>query len=243
MIEKHLLQTYATKIETSLHNVLREYVQHLFLTSFYKKAGSGNFLFKGGTVLKLVFGSPRFSEDIDFSGIKNSVNYEKILENVLVDLSFENIGVDLLESKSTSGGHLAILVVTLFGEKTELRNEISFRPKKFLTKETAIVSSEIVPAYKIYTLDKKTIVTEKVKALISRQKARDFFDLYFILRKEELRQNLKFETDQRKAIISLLENQDKAEISRELKMLLPKSFWHIIKDLPAVLKRELEKGG
>lgn len=243
MIEKHLLQAYATKIETSLRNVLREYVQHLFLTSFYKKAGSENFLFKGGTALKLVFGSPRFSEDIDFSGIKNSLNYEKILENVLLDLSFENIGVDLLESKSTSGGHLAILVVTLFGEKTELRNEISFRPKKFLTKETVIVSSEIVPAYKIYTLDKKTMVREKVKALIGRQKPRDFFDLYFILRKEELRQNLKLETNQRKAIISLLENQDKAEISKELKMLLPKSFWHVIKDLPAVLKREFEKGG
>ena len=84
MIEKHFLEVHATKTETSLSNVLREYVQHLFLTSFYKKSLSENFLFKGGTALKLVFGSPRFSEDIDFSGIKNSGHYEKILENVLL---------------------------------------------------------------------------------------------------------------------------------------------------------------
>jgi len=35
--------------------------------------------------------------------------------------------------------------------------------------------------------------------------------------------------------------QDKGEISNELKRLLPESYQLIIKDLPAVLKRELER--
>ena len=117
MIEKSALQAAATKTQTTFANLLREYLQHLFLTSFYKRAGSENFLFKGGTALKLIFGSPRFSEDLDFSGLKNSVSYEKILENVLADFSFENLEVDLIESKSSSGGHLAILTVAVFGEK------------------------------------------------------------------------------------------------------------------------------
>ena len=191
--------------------------------------------------MRIAFGSPRFSEDLDFSGLKNSINYEKILEEVLLNFSFENIKTDLIESKPTAGGHLAILGFDLLGEKLELRNEISFRPQKVLAKETAMITSKIAPAYKIYLLDRKTIVKEKVNALITRQKPRDFFDLYFILRNEELRRALKLKPQERKKVTSLLKKQNKAEISRELKRLLPKSFWRLIKDLPAVLKRELER--
>lgn len=36
----------------------------------YEKEESSNILFKGGTALKIVYGSPRFSEDLDFSGTK-----------------------------------------------------------------------------------------------------------------------------------------------------------------------------
>lgn len=240
MIEKRFLESYAVKNETSLGNVLREYLQHLFLTKFYKEPLSENFLFKGGTALKLLFGSPRFSEDIDFSGIKDSISYERLLEKVLIGLSSENIKVDLLESKPTSGGHLAIISFSLLGKRLELRNEISFRPQKALRGEILLVTSQITPAYKVYALSKELLVGEKVRALMTRQKPRDFFDLYFILRKEELRQVLKLTPEQRKKIITQLGNRDKVEIGRELKRLLPKSFWHIVKDLPSALKKELD---
>lgn len=240
MIDKQILQQYARKKETSFSNVLREYLQHLFLAGFYKKPGSENFLFKGGTALKLIFGSPRFSEDLDFSGMKNSYSYEKILEEVLLDLSFENIRIDLLESKATSGGHLAIFTTQIFGENLELINEISFRAKESLDKETVLVASELTPSYTISLLEKKILVKEKLQALITRQKPRDFFDLYFILRKQELRQALKIEKKQKENIILNLKKQNKGGIARELKKLLPSSFWSIVKDLPTALERELE---
>lgn len=206
MIEKQALQNYAVKLQTSFRNVLREYLQHLFLTNFYKKEVSQNFLFKGGTALKLVFGSPRFSEDLDFSSFKDSGNYEKILEDVLLNFSFENIETDLIESKPTSGGHLAILELGLLGEKIELRNEISFRAQKMLSKETAMIASKITPAYKVYLLDRKMMVKEKINALVTRQKPRDFFDLYFILRNDELRRSVELELQERKKVISLLQD-------------------------------------
>ena len=241
MIEEQVLRNHAVRLQTSFRNILREYLQHLFLTDFYKKDGSRNFLFKGGTALRIVFDSPRFSEDLDFSGLKNSVNYEKILEEVLLNFYFESIETNLIESKPTSGGHLAILGFNLFGEELELRNEISFRPQKDLTRETAMNASKITPAYIIYLLDKRIIVKEKVDALITRQKSRDFFDLYFILRSEELRRVLRIKSQKRTKIVSLLAKQNKAKIAKELKRLLPKSFWGLIKDLPGALKRELER--
>ena len=84
MIEKSFLQNYAVKKQTGLDNIFREYVQELFLRNFYSQSGSKDFLFKGGTALKLVFGSPRFSEDLDFTGIINSIKYEAVLQECLI---------------------------------------------------------------------------------------------------------------------------------------------------------------
>ena len=40
----------------------------IFLSYLYQEPGSEKLLFKGGTALRIVFKSPRFSEDLDFSG-------------------------------------------------------------------------------------------------------------------------------------------------------------------------------
>jgi predicted nucleotidyltransferase component of viral defense system len=239
MIERKILADLATKKETTFFNICREYLQNLFLAKFYQKSGSEDFLFKGGTALRLVFGSPRFSEDLDFTGIKNGVSYEKILEDVLVELSLENLEVGLVESKPTSGGYFSLLAFNLFGEKIEIEEEVSFRPKVGPEREAALVAGELSPAYKVYLLGRKILVAEKARALITRQKPRDIFDLYFILRNEQLRKWLKLTEEEREMILSLLKEKDKREINRELKNLLPKSFWPIIKDLPMVLKWEL----
>lgn len=239
MIDKKFLQNYATKEGTSFDNVLREYVQHLFLRSFYTKSGCQHFLFKGGTALKLVFSSPRFSEDLDFTGVKNSGRYEDLLQDCLMELSVEGIKTDLVESKSTSGGHLAIIKIDLFAQRIEIQNQISFRPRLSTSPENIVVSSKMIPAYNVYVLDRKMIVAEKVRALIERAKPRDFFDLYFILRNQELRRQLRLDQVQRKRIFQSLDEQRKEELERELKRLLPRSFWAVVNDLPSALKREL----
>lgn len=239
MIDKKFLKDYATKLETSFINVLREYAQHIFLREFYRQSDSENFLFKGGTALKLVFGSPRFSEDLDFSAKKNSVNYEKILENVLLGLSNEGMKVELKESKPTSGGHLAAMEVELFDQAIEIQNQISFRPQAKLMAENALISAKIIPSYKICLLSRDILVSEKAAALVDRKKSRDFFDLYYILRHDELRSSLKLTGQQREKIGEILTKLPKARLAADLKRLLPKSFWPVVKDLPAILKREL----
>lgn len=239
MIDESFLKEFATKSRTSFLNVAREYLQHLFLTNFYRQKESENFLFKGGTALKLVFGSPRFSEDVDFTGILNSKIYERLLEKVLEDFYREGIDADLLESKPTSGGHLAILKFRFFGENVEVRNEISFRKEEVKAGEPFIITSEIVPTYTVYLLPKEKLISEKIMTLLVREKPRDFFDLYFIFRKDELRRVIKFKKGQREKILTLLEKQDKKKLERELKALLPIDFWSVIKDLPQAIKKEL----
>ncbi len=245
MLDRNFLQNLATKSEASFQNIIREYTQHLFLRSFYTKKGSPNFLFKGGTALRIVFGSPRFSEDLDFTGVGRSRDYEKVLEETLLDLSSEGINIELTESKTTSGGHLANMIVNLFEEKVKIQNQISFRESGLRLREASktnaenmVVTTNLAPSYSIFLLDRAILVEEKIKALIERAKPRDFFDLYFILRKEELRRVIKIDGLQRKQILAQVEIQSRRELERELKELLPRSFWRVINDLPAALKRE-----
>lgn len=239
MLKKDTLEKLATKYQTSYRNISRECIQNLFLRSFYTKEGSENFLFKGGTALRIVFKSPRFSEDLDFSGYKNGGTYEKVLENVLLDLVSEGLDVDIEESKVTSGGYLANIVVNFEGEKITIKNQISFRDKSEKKLENMLISSDVVPSYNIFLLHRSIIVAEKINALIERAKPRDFFDLHYILANHDLRKEMVITKDMREKIIIKINSQDKKHLKTELKNFLPNSFWKMIDDLPSFLKRDI----
>ena len=68
MITGEQLEKLAREYQTSLFpNTIREYYQHIFLEHLYQVPEADRLLFKGGTALRTVYGSPRFSEDFDFS--------------------------------------------------------------------------------------------------------------------------------------------------------------------------------
>ena len=73
MLSENSIKELAVKFQTSELNIAREYFQNLFLNSLYTQKNSEKLGFKGGTALRIVFNSPRFSEDLDFTadtGIK-----------------------------------------------------------------------------------------------------------------------------------------------------------------------------
>ncbi len=240
MIDKKFLQGLATKKQVGLENIMREYAQNLFLSYFYTLKTSENILFKGGSALKLVFESPRYSEDLDFTGLKNNRLYENLLEQVMLYLANRGIKLDLVESKETSGGHLSILKVNILDKTFEIKNEISFRKKESIKREAVIINPEYIPAYSAYILRPLQLVGEKVQALITRSKPRDFFDLYFILRTKILRKQLRLNENQREKILKILKEQDKKMLKKDLQDLLPRSFWPTISNLPLFLQRELQ---
>lgn len=242
MIDKEFLEKLALKRQISLENVFREYVQNLFLSHFYTLRGSENTLFKGGTALKLVFESPRYSEDLDFTGLKDNRLYERLLEDTMVWLTGSGVVLDLVESKPTSGGHLSILRVRILGRDLEIKNEVSFRKTgDSVDREAVVINPEYIPPYSAYILSSLDLVREKVEALLARGKPRDFFDLYFILRSPILRQQLRLSEEQRVKIFEMLGKQDRGVLRNDLQDLLPRSFWSTISNLPSALERELRR--
>lgn len=226
------LEKYTSQFQTGINNIVREYCQHLFLSYFYQEDGSEKILFKGGTALRIVFQSPRFSEDLDFSGFNISHSeIEKIVANTLSNIEKSGLVVDIEESKKTSGGFLAIIIFKIEDYISKIQIEISLRGNSHTTGERTIIHNNFVPAYTIVHLPTSYLVGEKIKALFDRQKPRDFFDYYFLLSGNyEATKN----KDSLKKVVSLLEN-NKIDFRRELRQFLPVSQARNMKDFRKML--------
>jgi len=81
------------------------------------------------------------------------------------------------------------------------------------------------------------LVEEKIQALLSRAKPRDFYDLYFIIRGNLI--NLQ----QKELFRPIIHKLDSVNLNfeTELKQFLPKSYLPVIRDFKTSLKREISR--
>jgi len=236
MLSLKTIQELSTKWQTLPINVAREYAQHVFLSFLFQEKESEKLAFKGGTALRILYGSPRFSEDLDFSGGLKPFLLQKVLERTVARVKNEIGTISMAESKPTSGGYLAIAECGIYGDKVRLELNISLRSR--VEPEAMLVTSSLTPPYQCLALPLKTMVQEKCEALLSRKKPRDYFDLYFILR-----QRLAVETVAmlKPRILPLLRSLDSKTLFRELKVFLPVSYHRVAANLPQSLENELTR--
>ncbi len=237
MVSEEQIKLLANKYQTIEENVRREYFQHLFLSYFYQQEAASNIYFKGGTALRILYKSPRFSEDLDFTASSiNIEGIESLLIGTLDQIERENIKVSLKESKPTSGGFISIISFDAFEQITDIHLEISMREGE-KKGDILAIASDYVPAYNIFSLAVEQLVDEKLQALLARKKPRDFYDLYFILRANLLPLQKKVVLHQ---ALPLLQESD-LNFEGELKRFLPKTHWAIIRDFKNTLEKEIKR--
>lgn len=238
MIGPEVVQKLATRYQTTLLNVAREYCQHLFLSAFYQCKGSDRILFKGGTALRLIYGSPRFSEDLDFSGFRvRTPAIEELVVESLSRVERAGIALDIEEAQTTSGGYLGIIHCRFLDYPVEIQLEISLRGLAIRKPETALIAGDFLPAYTLLHLPQELLVEEKLQALLTRAKPRDFYDLYFILRKGLLPKKSRRILSE---ILTRLEEVPRESL-KELRLFLPQDQHGIVRDFRATLERELRR--
>ena len=237
MIAAETIQKLATQYQTTALNVAREYCQHLFLSAFYQRRAAGRALFKGGTALRIIYGSPRFSEDLDFSGFGvQKPAIEELITDTLSAIERTGVALEIEEAKATSGGYLGIIHHRFLEYHVEIRLEISFRNQAIVKPETALIAGDFLPAYTLLHLPQELLVGEKLEALFDRAKPRDFYDLYFILRKGLLSQENRHLL---KKVLAQLKAMNPGAL-QELKLFLPRDQQAIAKDFRNILERELK---
>ena len=238
MITAEIIQTLTKKYQTEAVNVWREYFQHLFLLYFYKQPEAGNIYFKGGTALRLIYQSPRFSEDLDFSSsVKDIKKIERAVINTLAEIEREGVDTELTEATETAGGYLATMHFGSNGDRIATQIEISLRNGKKDKGEFVTIASDFVPPYTLLQLVQEQIVEGKIAALLSRKKPRDFYDFYFLLRANMV--PVKSKELLQGALDTLQASNIRFDL--ELKRFLPKSHWPMIRTFKAGLEREIKK--
>ncbi|OGF27848.1 hypothetical protein A2331_07140 [Candidatus Falkowbacteria bacterium RIFOXYB2_FULL_34_18] len=237
MLDKNQITKIATNLQTTEYNTAEEYCQHIFLSQFYQLPSSERVFFKGGTALRIVFASPRFSEDLDFSSDLMIKDLQPLFQKTLKAMETYAIQTEALEAKATSGGFLAIFVCKLLDFSVQLQVEVSKRNKKDLEGEIFSINSDFIQPYTLYNLKTEMLVSEKIQATLTRKKPRDFFDIYFLLRSRLIIPS------QKKDLLKIKTLIEKSEInfSRELKQFLPISFHNIIKDFKKTLVNEINR--
>ncbi|MBI4918616.1 nucleotidyl transferase AbiEii/AbiGii toxin family protein [archaeon] len=187
MLNRTDLEKYRSITGLNLGQIERDYLQHLALMILYK-ISDRHLIFKGGTALQKIYQLPRFSEDLDFTLCKE-FELRKLMEKLVKDLeiagydsSFE-IQKDLKLGKTI---RLKIKGPLYNGQENSvfyLLLEISNREKVLLEPQL----KEIKPVYKdlnsylVKVMDLKEIFAEKIRAIMTREKARDLFDINFLL--------------------------------------------------------------
>ena len=237
MISQSQINELKTQWQTTELNIAREYVQNILLTGLYRNS-EANLAFKGGTALRLLRRSPRFSEDLDFTGWGKSYHVGEWIKASVKESEKAGLEFEMAESNPTSGGWFALVRTHVHQWPIEIEWNVSLRGRMRPDTETVLVTSPLWPAYSVKALSQDTMIEEKLSAALSRKEPRDFYDLYFILRD---RLSVKVLIPKKKEIIQATKTLDPKLLKNELKSFLPRSHWAIIVQLPHLLRQELER--
>ncbi|MBI2146059.1 nucleotidyl transferase AbiEii/AbiGii toxin family protein [Candidatus Woesearchaeota archaeon] len=195
MLLRTELQKYCVLMGFNLGQVEIDYLQHLFLLLLSKKS-SINLIFKGGTALQKIYGLHRFSIDLDFTQ-KGTDELREIMERISKEISDFGYPTEIEEIKTIGKTFIFKINGPLHAEspasQARLRIEISQRESLLQEpsfKEVNPIYSDLQP-YTLLVMAEEEIFAEKIRAIISRNKPRDVFDLHFLLAKG-IKFNLQF---------------------------------------------------
>jgi len=231
MLTRKKLTTYREITGFNLGQIEKDYLQHIFLLNFYRKV-KDEFVFKGGTALQKTYGLNRFSEDLDFT-IKSDVNIESVLNSVLTNMKI--FGCETYKKKNKEddlGVNYSLKIKGPLFDGTErshsyIRLEISKREKVEMPFKINTITPiyEDLPPYTAPVMATSEIMAEKIRAIFTRDNARDIYDLWFLIQKKN------------KVHVSLINSK----LKYYKKLFNQKEFEKKIEDKEKIWKQEIEQ--
>lgn len=184
MITSEQINILTKKYKINESIILREYLQLFFLNELYSEKEAQNIFFKGGTALRLIYESPRFSEDLDFTVEIEEKIFDKFISNLFRKIEKKET-ITFKPRKVISGKTFLLKSKSpLFTNETHINLDFSFR-EKIIEPEKSIIKTDypILFTSCIYNLSKKEILAEKIRALLTRKKTKgkDIYDMWYLL--------------------------------------------------------------
>jgi len=179
--------------------ITREYVQLTFLKELYEEKYSEHIFFKGGTAIRLILGGSRFSEDLDFTVGGKPENFDIFIAKFFKKLN-KLYGFSFKKRKTIAGERYLLTALSNISDyKIFVNLDFSFR-ERVLTPAKAIIKTVYPITFTSFVnyISKEEILAEKIRAIMTRNKGRDVYDLWFLLsqnvpiREDLLKEKLKY---------------------------------------------------
>ncbi|MBN1897698.1 MAG: nucleotidyl transferase AbiEii/AbiGii toxin family protein [Spirochaetes bacterium] len=178
-------------------NFLREYLQLVILKIISDSGYKNSITFTGGTALRIVFRTNRFSEDMDFSlTSKKDYNFKNLLTFLEKGLNKYGFSYELARVKEEIVNSLFIrfpdflkaLHLTQQDKKLSVKLEIDTNPPAGGKTQEYIYYDRFYFVMNHFTLE--SLFALKLHAILFRKytKGRDFYDLMFFLNKKVIPQ-------------------------------------------------------
>jgi predicted nucleotidyltransferase component of viral defense system len=180
--------------EAKLRNIAAEKGYNLiyiekdyFLTIllYYLKDLDGIYL-KGGTALnKIFFNHLRLSEDLDFTVTISNDEVKKRVDEIIEE---DKRHFKRLEYEHDSKGFVRIKIFYngYFTRNSYIVMDVNTNASLHLKSERNLVHNFYNLDFRIRTVNFNELIAEKLRAAITRNQPRDYFDLYFILKKYDV---------------------------------------------------------
>ena len=171
-------------------NILKEYIQCKILEIIFDSKIAGNLSFIGGTALRIIYNTNRFSEDIDFDNFNLSEkDFFAVSELVKNKLQLEGFKVEIQTLSRHNTCHYYIRFPGLLYENklsahvtekilikvdTQAQGFIYVPEKKLLKKFDVLTQVNVTPV--------DILLSMKINAILARKRVqgRDFYDVAFI---------------------------------------------------------------
>lgn len=217
-MDKKLALEKQKTLGISLVQVVREEYEMVLLNSIFDSNFGSKLVFRGGTALRLAYGSPRFSDDLDFTQIEEIK--EKDFREWCRKISQATPNLELIEALRKYYTLYAKFRVkdSVLTQTIGIKVEISVRKEKWEKGKNYTLmnlKSEVTPITVMAQVASLEWI-KKEKLMISPPRIRDVFDLWFI--GQTLKEPVKMDFGQFSA----------GQVKRELHRLLPEGKQRLI---------------
>lgn len=182
MLTESQIKEFSKILKINDSVIVREYIQTLFLKELYDEKYSQNIFFKGGTAIRLIFGGSRFSEDLDFTVSGSIENFNNFIIKFFKKLN-KLYGFTFKKRKTITGiKYLLTTDSNIANYQIFISLDFSFREKVLKPSQSIITTNyPIIFTSFINHLSAEEIISEKIRAIMTRDKGRDIYDLWFLL--------------------------------------------------------------
>jgi hypothetical protein len=188
MISRLELTRIAEMKHLTISNAEKDYLLEFLLYSLSDDRRS--LAFKGGTALYKFYNLNRFSEDLDFDSIGKRFDVDKVTKKIIRNL--ELVGMhralsEKIEYSNETNIRFAIRGPLYDGSKNSMSRvtiNISKRERPIAPCMKLLVSTfPEIPSFELSVLNIEEMAAEKIRCIITREKPRDIYDLWFLSKK------------------------------------------------------------